>query len=243
MIHTAADDGGEIQSKTRREPLVIRTMLLRHAVKLRTLHATTRPVSFLGKLISQATEGRTEIGKDSAGREYFERDGPHGRRTRGVDFAKEDGVGMGEVGDPAVLPPEWQSWLSGTRTEAPTEAESAAIAVSALAMAGRVAALEELDWAERLGRGGGGGDAALDERNEEYLRATDGMRQFEEPNAERGKSFAAPEHGDSRGAHSAEGETYRPGEWGATQADVDATDQGSGEGDSFEPAGWTPGGR
>ena len=128
--------------------------------------------------------------------------------------------------DTNSVPSEWRQWLSGIRTEVPTEAESQQVAHAALKMQAKVAALDAAEAKERLARAsglGGGGAAAPAAAFAGQVAAAAAASSATPPAAE-------------PAAAATKLKPFRAGS--STKQAVPSTP--SGQGESFVPGAWVP---
>ena len=128
--------------------------------------------------------------------------------------------------DTNSVPSEWRQWLSGIRTEVPTEAESQQVAHAALKMQEKVAALDAAEAKERLARAsglGGGGAAAPAAAFAGQVAAAAAASSATPPAAE-------------PAAAATKLKPFRAGS--STKQAVPSTP--SGQGESFVPGAWVP---
>jgi hypothetical protein len=149
--------------------------------------------------------------------------------------------------DTNSVPSEWRQWLSGIRTEVPTEAESQQVAHAALKMQAKVAALDAAEAKERLARAsglGGGGAAAPAAAFAGQVAAAAAAAAASSPSgavgAQAAAAAAAASSATPPAAEPAAAATklkpFRAGS--STKQAVPSTP--SGQGESFVPGAWVP---
>lgn len=146
---------------------------------------------------------------------------------------------MGTDFDTNSLPSEWRQWLSGIRTDPPSDAESQKVALDAERMQEKVAALDAAEAKERLARASGFGGMAAG-GGSAAAPAAAFARQVADAAAAAGP--VSPSDADAPAPDAAAPITeknprpFRPGD--STKQAVPS--KPSGQGESFVPGAWVP---
>ena len=137
--------------------------------------------------------------------------------------------------DTNSLPSEWRQWLSGIRTDPPTEAESHKVALDAERMQDKVAALDAAEAKERLARAAGFGGGNTAGRSAAAPAAAFAQQVADAAAAAAANGATIPASAAESGAGT-KPKAFRPGD--STKRSLPSVP--SGQGESFVPGAWVP---